>query len=74
MGNSPQAGRGRHEACRGIAEAVNSRLNMLKAWLEAHPRTRLVLLTLYYLAIIAALIALYGRGDFSTPAFVYQEF
>lgn len=47
---------------------------MLKAWLDTHPRARLVLLTLYYLAIIAALIALYGRGDFSTPAFVYQEF
>ncbi len=47
---------------------------MFKAWLEAHPRMRLVLLTLYYLAIIAALIALYGRGDFSTPGFVYQEF
>jgi hypothetical protein len=45
-----------------------------KAWLEAHPKARLALLTLYYLAIIAALIALYGRGDFSTPAFVYQEF
>lgn len=43
-------------------------------WMEAHPKTRTVLLTLYYLAIIAGLIALYGRGDFSTPAFVYQEF
>lgn len=47
---------------------------MFTAWLEAHPRTRLILQTLYYLAIIAALIGLYGRGDFSTPAFVYQEF
>jgi hypothetical protein len=47
---------------------------MLKAWLEAHPKSRLALQTLYYLAIIAALIALYGRGDFSTPAFVYQDF
>ena len=46
----------------------------IKAWLEAHPGCRLALLTLYYLAIIAALVALYGRGDFSTPAFVYQEF
>jgi D-alanine--poly(phosphoribitol) ligase subunit 2 len=33
-----------------------------------------VVLTTYYLAIIAALILLYGRGDFSTPAFVYQGF
>ena len=46
----------------------------MKEWLEARPRLRVVLLTLYYLAIIAALLALYGRGDFSTPAFVYQEF
>jgi hypothetical protein len=45
-----------------------------KEWLDAHPRTRLALLTFYYLAIIAALIAMYGRGDLSTPAFVYQEF
>lgn len=47
---------------------------MLKHWLAARPRARLVVLTLYYLAIITALLALYGRGDFSTPAFVYQEF
>jgi hypothetical protein len=46
----------------------------MKQWLEARPRTRVVLITIYYLAIIAALLALYGRGDFSTPAFVYQEF
>lgn len=46
----------------------------MKEWLEARPRLRVVVLTIYYLAIIAALLALYGRGDFSTPAFVYQEF
>jgi hypothetical protein len=33
-----------------------------------------VLLVLYYFAIIVALIAMYGRGDFSTPPFVYQAF
>lgn len=44
------------------------------AWLEAHPRARTALLALYYLAIIAGLLAIYGRGDFSTPPFVYQEF
>ncbi len=48
--------------------------NRIKAWLESHPVARLMLLTLYYFAIIAGLVALYGRGDFSTPAFVYQEF
>lgn len=46
----------------------------MKAWFAAHPRTHAVALTLYYLAIIAALIFLYGREDFSTPAFVYQGF
>jgi hypothetical protein len=29
---------------------------------------------LYYLGVIAVLIYLYGRGDFSTPPFVYQGF
>jgi hypothetical protein len=33
-----------------------------------------VLLILYYFAIIAGLIVMYGRGDFSTPPFVYQGF
>jgi hypothetical protein len=47
---------------------------MIKSWLETHPRLRVVGLTLYYLAIIAGLIVLYGRGDFSTPGFVYQGF
>ena len=47
---------------------------MLNAWKSAHPRTRVVALTLYYLAIIAGLIALYGRNEFVTPGFVYQGF
>ena len=33
-----------------------------------------ILLTLYYLAIIAGLIIMYGKGDFSTPKFIYQGF
>ncbi len=44
------------------------------SWLEAHPRLWRVLLLLYYLGVIAGLIAMYGRGDFSTPPFVYQAF
>jgi cytochrome bd-type quinol oxidase subunit 2 len=43
-------------------------------WLDAHPRARPALLALYYLAIIAMLAALYGRGNFETPEFVYAEF
>ncbi len=39
-----------------------------------NPTWRVVLLTLYYLAIIAGLIVMYGRGNFSTPKFIYQGF
>lgn len=39
-----------------------------------HSRLRRVALFLYYVAIVFALILMYGRGDFSTPPFVYQEF
>ena len=45
-----------------------------KGWLAAHPVARLVLLTLYYCAIVATLVVMYGRGNFETPEFVYQEF
>jgi hypothetical protein len=38
------------------------------------PAVRQTLLALYYLGIVVALIYLYGRGDFSTPPFVYQGF
>lgn len=43
-------------------------------WLQAHPRLWRVLLVLYYIGVIAALVFMYGRGDFSTPPFVYQAF
>ena len=43
-------------------------------WLWAWPRLCFAALVLYYLAVVAGLILLYGRGDFSTPPFVYQEF
>lgn len=43
-------------------------------FLEARPQLKRVLLVLYYLAITLVLIWMYGRGDFSTPPFVYQEF
>jgi hypothetical protein len=35
---------------------------------------RLALQLVYYLLIIAALVAMYGKGDFSTPPFIYQNF
>ncbi len=42
--------------------------------LYAKPGIRVALLTVYYLAIIAGLILMYGKGDFSTPKFIYQGF
>jgi D-Ala-teichoic acid biosynthesis protein len=40
----------------------------------ARPWVRFVTLTIYYLGILVALVALYGQGDFSTPPFIYQNF
>jgi len=40
----------------------------------AQPWVRFVALTIYYLGILVGLIALYGKGDFSTPPFIYQHF
>ena len=45
-----------------------------RKWFASHPRTQVAMTTLYYLAIIAALLVMYGRGNFETPEFVYQEF
>jgi hypothetical protein len=44
------------------------------SWLERHSTVHRVLLILYYLAVILILIVMYGRGDFRTPPFVYQNF
>ena len=33
-----------------------------------------MLLTLYYLAILAGLIWLYGKGNFTAPKYIYQGF
>ena len=44
------------------------------SWLVRHPTLHRVLLIAYYVAVILALIAMYGRGDFKTPPFVYQGF
>jgi D-Ala-teichoic acid biosynthesis protein len=39
-----------------------------------NPRVRMAALTIYYLAILLGLILMYGRGNFSTPEFIYQGF
>ncbi|HEX9371850.1 MAG TPA: teichoic acid D-Ala incorporation-associated protein DltX [Roseiflexaceae bacterium] len=40
----------------------------------ARPGVRLCARTIYYLAILVGLLLIYGRGDFSTPPFIYQGF
>ncbi len=40
----------------------------------ARPRVRFVALAIYYLAILAGLIVLYGKEGFTTPPFIYQNF
>ena len=45
---------------------------MKRFW--GQPATQLILRALYYLVILAGLLVLYGRGDFSTPPFIYQGF
>jgi len=53
---------------------------MLKSWMHSITTTFIkfggvgVLRTIYYLLIIAGLIWLYGRGNFSPPQFIYQGF
>jgi hypothetical protein len=44
------------------------------AGLAANPWLRALALTLYYLAILAGLVLLYGKRHFVTPPFVYQGF
>ncbi len=41
---------------------------------EGRPVLRRLALFMYYAIIVFTLILMYGRGDFSTPPFVYQEF
>jgi hypothetical protein len=47
---------------------------MAERWIALHPRLHLALLSLYYFAVIVALLVLYGRGDFSTPPYIYTNF
>ena len=53
---------------------VLTRMDSIVARFFASPGLRLLVVTLYYLAIIAGLVWLYGKGDFSTPSFIYQNF
>ena len=50
------------------------RLTLFITTLSTNPRVRVVALTLFYLGILIGLIVLYGKGDFSTPSFIYQGY
>jgi len=39
-----------------------------------NPWGRLILLSIYYFAIIFGLVVMYGKGNLSAPKFVYQGF
>lgn len=43
-------------------------------WVWRHERLRAVGLTAYYLGILLGLLALYGRGNFTAPSYIYQAF
>ena len=42
--------------------------------MTAHGKLRGLALTIYYIAILAGLVLLYGRGGLTMPPFVYQGF
>lgn len=44
------------------------------ARLVGSPAVRVTVLALYYLSVLAALLYLYGRGQFKSPPFIYQGF
>jgi hypothetical protein len=46
----------------------------IAAWLAGNGWVRAVALTVYYLAILVALVILYGLRNFTNPPFVYQGF
>ena len=56
------------------SESLPGRIVALFTKLANNPHVRTIALTLFYLAILLALIALYGRGNFSTPPFIYQGY
>ena len=56
-----------------MSQIMNRLIHCWQSLLERRA-VRIGLLGLYYALIAAGLIALYGRGDFSTPPFVYQGF
>ncbi len=40
----------------------------------SNPGIRLAIRIIWFLAVVLGLVLLYGKGNFSTPAFIYQGF
>ena len=59
---------------RYLPSAQDGEQRELAELLFANQWVRVLLLAGYYVLILAGLILLYGRGDFSTPSFIYQGF
>jgi hypothetical protein len=63
-----------------LAADTSARPTPLRRWslrlagVAARPAVRLAARTIYYLAILVGLLLIYGKGDFSTPSFIYQGF
>lgn len=53
---------------------MTSWLTRITTTLSTRPLVRAALLAAWYVAIIGGMFALYGRGEFNPPAFVYQAF
>ncbi len=56
-----------------VVDRPGTRRARFRKWF-AKPSVQFVARTIYYMGILAGLVALYGRGDFSTPPFIYQNF
>jgi len=54
-------------------EFIKSKLDSLMLHFQS-PAMRVAVLTLFYLAILLALVALYTREGFVTPPFIYQGY
>jgi hypothetical protein len=50
------------------------RLTEFITTISRNPWARVMLLSIYYFAIIAGLILMYGEGSLAAPEFVYQGF
>ena len=74
MGHPSQARCRHREATRFLSRFPGLLTMDFDVIFAGRPLLRRIALVLYYLFIVLALILMYGRGDFSTPPFVYQEF